>query len=63
MQMHGLLSKLLMGPLDAKELGSHAKCPPSHVSCIVTVGTMWKEFLESNFRPRQDWLELAQFAS
>jgi len=55
MQMYDLLSKLLMEPLDANELGSHAKCPPSHVTCIVTLGTMWKESLESNSRPRHNW--------
>jgi len=52
MQMYSLLSKFLMEPLDAKELGSRAKCPPSHVSCIVTLGNMWKESLESNSQLR-----------
>jgi len=53
--MHGLLSKLLMEPLNAKELGSCTKCPPSHVSCIVTLGTMWKESLKSNSWPSHNW--------
>jgi len=54
MQMHGLLSKLLMEPLDVKELGSCAKCPPSHVSCIIILGTMWKESLDRNSRPKNN---------